>query len=377
MRPYQDANRVPEPHRRGPSPPPPAHYGAPPPPPPPAQQAQQPPQAPQPPRVRNPNFGGHTPAPVLQPNSAPGPSGSTVNPLMPYRTGSPRNDSRPPMHENRMPSPKSAYPQHQPPPYAAHAEQAGPNGPEPGMPLPPQPSMSADPALHREHDPRPPSVGPKRMREWEDEREAKKPTTEETRARMEDVRHRRPSTPPRLEPYRRNSSEARRFDERRMEDARRAEEQRRVEDMRRADEQRHGNEGYHPSEAAHHPQSHSVPAHLPPMQQGPSSMQGLMHDAPGPQPGPAKKEYPPGPEERRMEHPPVAHPPAVSNEPERAIRKMEVDEDYDDSGEEDKKGPIAPGSATGAGPAAPADMKNGTPTGAGINGLMHQKTESN
>jgi hypothetical protein len=149
-----------------------------------------------------------------------------------------------------------------------------------------------------------------------------------------------------------------------------------MEDARRAEEQRHVAEAYHPSEAAHHPQSHSVAAHLPPMQQGPSAMQGLMHEAPGPQAGPLKKEYPSGPDDRRMEHPVAAHP-AVVSEPERAARKMEVDEDYDDSGEEDKKGAIIPGSATGSGPAAAGEMKNGTPTSAGINGMLHQKPESN
>ncbi|KAK0706524.1 hypothetical protein B0T26DRAFT_656107 [Lasiosphaeria miniovina] len=376
MRPYLDAGRGPESLRRGLSPPPPSHYAAPPPPPPP-QQAQQAPQPSQlPPRIRNPTFGGLT-SNALQPSSGLGPNGP---PLMPYRTSSPRNDGRPPMHDSRMPSPKSAYPQHQPP-YPPHPEQAGPNGPEPGVPLAPHPGMPSDPSMHRDHDPRPPSVGPKRRPEWDDEREVKKPSTEESRARMDDVRHRRPSTPPRIEPpYRRNSSEARRFDDRRMEDARRAEDQRRVEEMRRADEQRHANDGYHPSEAAHHPQSHSVAAHLPPMQpqgpspmqHGPSPMQNLIHDGPGPQPGPVPKEYPPAPEERRMEHP-SSHPPII-NEPERAARKMEVDEDYDDSGEEDKKAGVVSGPTSGPG-SATGEMKNGTPTSASINGIMGQKVE--
>ncbi|AEO61745.1 hypothetical protein MYCTH_2071423 [Thermothelomyces thermophilus ATCC 42464] len=363
MRPYQDANRMPEQLRRGPSPPPPGHYAAPPPPPPP-QQTQQPPQGSQPPRVRNPNYGGHTPVAVLQPSSGPSPSGAASNPLMPYRAGSPRNDGRQPMHENRMPSPKSAYPQH--PPYQAHPDQAGPHGPEPGAPVPPQPGMASDGPHHREHDHRPPSVGPKRMREWEDEREAKKPSTEESRARMEDIRHRRPSTSPRVEPYRRNSSEARRFDERRMEDARRAEEQRRVDEMRRADEQRHNNEAYHPSEAAHHPPTHSTAGHLPPMQQGPSAMQGLMHEGPGAQAGPAKKEYQSGPEERRLEHPPAAS--SIVGEPERAARAMEVDENYDDSGEEDKKTGIVPGPSSSSGATATAEVKNGPSATANMNG---------
>jgi hypothetical protein len=170
-----------------------------------------------------------------------------------------------------------------------------------------------------------------------------------------------------MESYRRNSSEARRFEEqRRMEDQRRAEEQRRADEMRRAEEQRHSNDGYHPSEAAHQPQSHSAAGHLPPMQQAPSAMQGLMHEAPGSQP-PTKKEYPSGPEERRMEHPPAAHPPIVS-EPERAARTMDVDENYDDSGEEDKKAVVGPSSAPSSGSATATELKNGTPTTASMNG---------
>lgn len=183
---------------------------------------------------------------------------------------------------------------------------------------------------------------------------------------MEDIRHRRPSTPPRVEPYRRNSSEARRFDERRMEDARRAEEQRRVDEMRRADEQRHNNEAYHPSEAAHHPPTHSTAGHLPPMQQAPSSMQGLMHEGPGTQVGPTKKEYQSGPEERRLEHPPAA--PTMVGEPERAARTMDVDENYDDSGEEDKKTGIVPGPTSNSGATAAAEVKNGPPAAANMNG---------
>lgn len=80
-----------------------------------------------------------------------------------------------------------------------------------------------------------------------------------------------------------------------------------------------------------------------------------------------------------MDHPAsvVAAPPQV-NEPERAARKMDVDEDYDDSGEEEKKvsggGPVS-----GPGPAAAAELKTSTPTSAGgINGLLGAapKTES-
>jgi hypothetical protein len=77
-----------------------------------------------------------------------------------------------------------------------------------------------------------------------------------------------------------------------------------------------------------------------------------------------------------MEHPQAPHPPII-NEPERAARKMDVDEDYDDSGEEDKKGGIASASASAPGSATGGDMKNGTPTSASINGMMAPKVEGN
>lgn len=408
MRPFGQPNR-PEPLRRGPSPPPP-HYGGP------QMQQPQPPQGPpasQPrERVPNPNYGGPTPAvPPPPPGVVNGPNAPNS---MLYRTASPRNDVR--MHESRMPSPKSAYPQHQPH-YPPHHEHPGHGGPEAGMPHPPHPGMP--PEMHRDHDGRPPSAPPKRMRDWPDEEREpiKKQASEDTRARMDDHRHRRPSTPPR-DPYRRSSSEARRFEEqRRLDEQRRIDEQRHVEEMRRAEEQRHVNDGYHPSEAAHRQQSHPMQGHLPPMQQGPSpmqqngpappmpqgppmhqgpppmqpqgppqihqgppptpqgpaQMQNLIHEGPSPS-GPAPKEY--QPEDRsRMEHPPAPHSQAL-NEPERAARKMDVDEDYDDSGEEDKKGPVA--SASGSAPnSATGDMKTATPTSAGINGLMNAKVEGN
>ncbi|KAH8907104.1 TPR-like protein [Coniochaeta sp. PMI_546] len=365
MRPFGQPNR-PEPLRRGPSPPPP-HYGGP------QMQQPQPPQGPptsQPrERVPNPNYGGPTPSAAALPQG-PGVNGPPPPNSILYRTGSPRNDVR--MHESRMPSPKSAYPQHQPH-YAPHHEHPGHGGPEPGMPHPPQPGMP--PEMHRDHDPRPPSAPPKRMRDWPDEEREpiKKQASEDSRARMDDHRHRRPSTPPR-DPYRRSSSPARRFEEqRRLEEQRRVDEQRRIDDMRRAEEQRHVNDGYHPSEAAHHPQSHPMQGHLPPMQQGPSQMQNLIHEGPSPS-GPPPKEYQ-SEERSRMEHPPAPHSQAL-NEPERAARKMDVDEDYDDSGEEDKKAPIASGSGS-APNSASGEMKTATPTSAGINGLMNAKVEGN
>ncbi|KAJ0124972.1 hypothetical protein J7T55_006315 [Diaporthe amygdali] len=207
--------------------PPPLHY---PPPPPPQQQPLPPTSSQPPPRVANPNYSG--PSPASASAGPPPPPTNGVNgpppgptPLMAYRNNSPRPELRP-MHDNRMPSPKSAYPQHQPP--YPQQDPAGPSNMESGAP-PPQSAAAAaaEAALHRnEHDNRPPSVGPKRLREWEDETASKKP---------------RPSTPARAESYRRESSEHRRVEEPRP-------------------------HAYHPSEAAHHAPTHNMPGQLPPMQ---------------------------------------------------------------------------------------------------------------
>ncbi|KAK6845042.1 putative TPR-containing protein Mql1 [Apiospora arundinis] len=287
------------PIRRGPSPGP--HYG-------PSPSQSQPPPAHAPSRVANPNYTGPT-MPGSMPSQNGGPQSYS---LMNHRPqGSPRPESRPPpMLDNRMPSPKSAYPQH-PPPYPHHPE-AGPSSMDNSVSTPKGP-MGPEGPMHR--DDRPSSVGPKRMRE--------------------------------------------------MEDQRRADDQRRTEDMRRAEEQqRHGNEQYHPSDAAHHPPAHSMPPnHLPPMQQGPSPMQGIIHEPPPPSAAP--KEYPQD-ERSRVEHNPTPAPPPL-NEPERAARKMDVDEDYDDSGEEEKKVPI--GGPTSGPPSAAGDMKTTTPTSATMNGM--------
>ncbi|TRX89141.1 hypothetical protein FHL15_009954 [Xylaria flabelliformis] len=352
MRPYGEPNRPgPAPIRRGPSPGPSSQYGPPPLPGPP-QQPPPPAQGAPPTRVSNPSY---TPTPSsMGPGNGPPNGAPQPHTLMPYRAGSPRSEQQRPIHDNRMPSPKSAYPQHQPP-YSHHPEP----GMESGGPMPQKGPMG--PEMHR--DERPPSVASKRMREWEDEPAMKKPASEENRSRMHDVTHRRPSTPPR-DPYRR-SPDAHRFEEQRRMEERRAEDQRRAEEMRRADEQRHANESYHPSEAAHHPSSHAMqPNHLPPMQSGPSPMPGIMHEPP--QPSPASKEYPP--EDRpRLEHPPAPQ----MNEPERAARKMDVDEDYDDSGEEEKKMDKMANLGPTSGPASVSgDMKTTTPTSAGMNGMM-------
>ena len=78
-------------------------------------------------------------------------------------------------------------------------------------------------------------------------------------------------------------------------------------------------------------------------------------------------------ERERMDQPP---PPPPLGEPERAARKMEVDEDYDDDGEEDKKGNIV--SANGSGPGSSAgDTKATSPTGVNghVNGVASAQTK--
>ena len=102
----------------------------------------------------------------------------------------------------------------------------------------------------------------------------------------------------------------------------------------------------------------------------------MMHEQPPPPPGSASKEYPPGPglvpeERQRIEHAPTPSqkqslPPPPMNEPERAARTMDVDDDYDD--DEDKKNVIAgPSSVSGSNS---GEAKNATPTSATINNMI-------
>ncbi|KAI5466869.1 hypothetical protein BGZ63DRAFT_398500 [Mariannaea sp. PMI_226] len=360
--PYSDPSR-PGPARRG-SPPQSHQYSQPPPLPPQTQSSAPVSER----RVANPNWGGATPSASAPPSS----NANGANPpngLAPFRpTNSPRPDGRP-VHDSRIPSPKSAYPQHQAPPplYPHHPEMSAQGGPDNGPPGPPgpsgppgPPSAVADAAVQRLDD-RPASVaavGPKRLREWEEESIAKKQANDENRARLDDMRHRRPSTPPR-DSYRRNSSEARRAD-----DVRRADEQRRGEEPRRPDESRHPVDSYHPSDAAHHPPNHAPgPNHLPPMQQGPPSLSGV-HDKPSA--APTKEER-----TQSLDHTPASRP-APPAETERAARKMEVDEDYDDSGEDEKKAGVV---SNGSGPASNAGDSKTVATSVSVNGVSGPATK--
>lgn len=153
-----------------------------------------------------------------------------------------------------------------------------------------------------------PSSAMKRSREWEaDAGPSKKIANEETRARLDEPpRH---GSPPNRNPtpgnhFRRDSSEARRESERKA------------------------NENYHPSEAAHHP--YSLAPQMPAIQ-------------PTVEP----------PREERKE--------AV----EPAARKMDVDEDYDNNSEDDRRG----GSGTAPGTATKNSPVQGTPS----NGVPKQE----
>ncbi|KAI9770700.1 MAG: glucose repression mediator protein [Geoglossum simile] len=171
--------------------------------------------------------------------------------------------------------------------YPHHQYQHRPNPSQPsniasGAP-PPAAAVAAAEAAARERDDRPPSAH-KRTREWEEDISSKRPASDENRARLEDHHHHRPSPPDRM-------SSPHEPQRRNSSEARRAEEQRRT------------NDNYHPSDAAHHPPNLMPINHpqLPPMSE------------------------------------------VAGEEP--ALRKMEVDENYDDDGEDNKPERTSPPSA--------------------------------
>ncbi|KAL9115237.1 MAG: hypothetical protein Q9227_001031 [Pyrenula ochraceoflavens] len=216
-------------------------------------------------------------------SSAPngGPPGA---PLPPYgRPFSPVTELRP-LREERPPSPGSSYPHQQS--FHAPPMNSQPNIAS-GAP-PPASAQQAAEAAARERDERPLSAM-KRGREWEgDGMPSKKIASDENRARLEDHPAQRPSPPGRMGSprghHRRSSSETRR------------------------EEIRHANENYYPSEAAHRQTT------LPSIQNM-SSMHS-MSEAPR--------------DERKEQIEPAA-------------RKMDVDENYDEDGDDERKNPGSAG----------------------------------
>jgi glucose repression mediator protein len=274
-------------------------------------QAQPPPhlqQQPPPNRISNPNYGPHAHAGSVPPPPPPPPTGlagppqgpPNQGPMPPYgRPASPPPEVRPIVEAPRAGSPRNGYQG----PYQHHPDPSASSGIASGAP-PPASAMVAAEAAARDRDDRPPTAPPKRLREWEENDVANpKPSgNDEKRQKLEEPHSRRPTPPhpvpspqiPRPSPH--NTPEARRF-----------------------------NDGYHPSEAAHHPPS------LPSI-------------------GPAPPPPPPRVSETSKQERPEHHEPAA--------RQMEVDEDYDDEGEEPK--PTAPKSDRGSPRSAPV---NGVPHG--------------
>ena len=255
-----------------------APWPIPPPPPPPAPAGGMAPQSQAPQRIANPNYGlqsANNPPPVSG-GSSQGPA-----PGLP-RISSPPLEVRPIM-DNRPTSAGSGYQHHGYPPHHQ-------NSVTPGIGMG-APGPSSHPIeMAREKEDRTPA--PKRMREWEDDPMVGKQPTEEKRPRLDDVVPRPPSVanqPIQASPPSRHSLDA---------DVRRGEDQRRA-------------EPYHPSEAAHHPTLPAIQQQALSNQQPPQQLPRLSE--------PIKEERP---REPQMEP---------------ASRKMDVDENYDDDGEEEKR----------------------------------------
>ncbi|KAL8811810.1 MAG: hypothetical protein Q9223_003269 [Gallowayella weberi] len=252
------------------------------------------PQIPAPPssvpsRVNNSNYGAPNSAIMHNQPSSHGPPG----PMPPYGRGnSPPPEIRP-ITDDRPPSPGPSYGHQQ---YQHHPNPSQPGILTAGAP-PPREALAAAEAAARDREERPPT-GFKRVYEPEDDYKMmhKNPATDDTRSRLENHRHRRPSPPDRKpSPARRGPSPPRG-----RQPSPPVPHQRNASEVRH-EEQRRADETYHPSEAAHHP-----PA-LPSMQQaGPADHHPTSADS--------------GRDERRETF-------------EAAARKMDVDEDYDDEGE--------------------------------------------
>ena len=234
-------------------------------------------------RITNPNY--PAPNPIGPSNGTHGGPGPAASYRVPDGRGNSPPPQIPPLVDDRMSSPNSGYP-HQP--FNPHsANTSHPGGIASGAPPPMAALAAAEAAAQREREERPVLNAFKRMVEEDDYKlPNKKPVNGDTRARLEDHNYRRdspterpPQSPPR---HRRSSSEIRR-----------------EEQIRRADM------NYHPSEAAHHPTSlpplHSHPEHLPPVAEPPR--------------------------EARRE--------PFRDEP--AAREVDVDDNYDDEGEDDKR----------------------------------------
>jgi glucose repression mediator protein len=259
----------------------------------------------QPTRISNPNYGPHAgsvpPPPPPPPTGLGGPASqvSSQGAMLPYgRPASPPPEVRP-IVENRPGSPRNGYQG----PYQHHPDPSANSGIANGAP-PPASALAAAEQAARDRDDRPPTAPPKRHREWEDSDHLnqKPPTNDEKRQKMEESHTRRPTPPHRM-----SSPQVPRHSPQDGPDPRRF------------------NDGYHPSEAAHHPPSLPAMAAARPLSR--------MSETSKPE---------------RPEH----HEPAA--------RHMDVDENYDDEGDDAK-------------PAA-SKSDRGSPRNVPINGAAHAPT---
>lgn len=289
---YRDQNRH-TPVRRSTPPPTLSHitsssYSAPPGLPQPSPQTGQP-SAPN--RISNPNYG------APNPSVGHAPSGGHSGPgLPPYgRGGSPPPDIRP-LADDPAPSPGPNYPHH----HYHHPNPSQPGGIATGAPPPAAALAAAEAAAARERDDRPPT-GFKRMHEPEDDYKIshKIPANGDSRSRLDNLHHRRAS--PDQKPPRGRPSPPRTRQASPPSRDRRGSSEARLEDQRRADE------NYHPSDAAHHPPA--LPSML---QQQPPPHEHL----------PAMGEN--GRDNRRDFY-------------EAASREIDINEDYDEEAEEEKR----------------------------------------
>ena len=301
------------------------------------------PPAPQtaPTRIANPNYG------ALNANIGP-PNGAHPGPIPPIGRGGSPPPEIPPLANERVPSPGGAYPH--PAYHSSHPSQPG--GIASGGPPPTAALAAAEAAAAREREERP-STGFKRMVEPEDDYKIanKKPSNGDSRSRLEDHHYRRgsPIDAPRqpqvsspVSRHRRSSSELRREDQRRqLQQSLPQPPQQQQQPLPLPQQQ--PQDVYHPSDAAHHPTLPSISHHQQQQQQQDSSPLAHPGMSSQSQPQPHQQQPPHLPQMTSEPQPPLQSLPPQPQRDERreafepAARKMDMDEDYDDDGEEDKK----------------------------------------
>lgn len=338
----------------------------------------------------------------MPPSSSIGPP-AHHSPLPPYGRGPTPPATMRPMAESRPRSPRgSMYPQ--PPPMASHHAplqhhpEAGPGimaiDPPPPMHAPPPPESMA-----RDRDDRHPpvSVPHKRHREWDDREDNssyKKNATDETRSRLENSHlGRRGATPPisRTHSYERSDRDVQRVPIGGPSSSNPSSGVASPDTVRRLEDQRRADANYRPSEYAHHPQT-QPPAEPrePPQQALPlppiHSAMGARTPESKREPTPVKSEEQPRQQEmvRSSSNEKQDRDGDVRMQEEPAVRKMDVDEDYDeDSADESKTRPGQTSSGANGRNSPKSSRGNSGPpsaTAEGQNGLSNgsepQKNEA-